>query len=51
MCVCVFYTTILKLVCGFSKGVICVIQSTFGSRQNHYQANIYTICKLKMFTI
>ena len=44
-----FYVTILKFVDNVSKGIICVILSTFGSRQKHYQGNIYAIFELNFF--
>ena len=44
-----FHVIILKFVDVFSKGAICVILSIFDSCQNHYQGNIYAICKLKFF--
>ena len=46
-----FLVTILKLVDNFSKGAICVIPSTFGSRQNHYQVNLYAILNLKLLSV
>ena len=46
-----FDDTILEFVNGFSHVAICVTPSTFGSSQNHYQGNLYGICKLKLFSI
>ena len=45
------YVTIMKSVDGFFKEAVCVIPNSFGSCQNQYQGNIYTICKLKLFSV